>query len=47
MLADRNFACFKLWRAAAAAGAHLCWRMAAPLTHIMHIMLVCARSAIS
>jgi hypothetical protein len=29
VLADRNFASWKLWRAAAATGAHLCWRMSA------------------
>lgn len=29
VLADRNFASWKLWRAAAATGADLCWRMSA------------------
>jgi hypothetical protein len=29
VLADRNFASWKLWRAAAATGAQLCWRMSA------------------
>ena len=29
VLADRNFASWKLWRAAAATGAALCWRMSA------------------
>jgi len=29
VLADRNFASWKLWRAATATGAHLCWRMSA------------------
>ena len=29
VLADRNFASWTLWRAAAATGAHLCWRMSA------------------
>ncbi len=32
VLADRNFASWKLWRAAAATGAHLCWRMSASFT---------------
>ena len=27
LLADRNFPSYKLWKAAAATGAHLCWRM--------------------
>jgi hypothetical protein len=32
VLADRNFASWKLWRAAAATGADLCWRMSASFT---------------
>ncbi len=32
VLADRNFASWKLWRAAAATGSHLCWRMSASFT---------------
>lgn len=32
VLADRNFASWKLWRAAAATGAALCWRMSASFT---------------
>jgi len=32
VLADRNFASWKLWRAVAATGAHLCWRMSASFT---------------
>lgn len=32
VLADRNFASFKLWQAAAATGAQLCWRMSASFT---------------
>jgi hypothetical protein len=32
VLADRGFASWKLWRAAAATGAHLCWRMSASFT---------------
>jgi hypothetical protein len=32
VLADRNFASWKLWRAATATGADLCWRMSASFT---------------
>jgi Insertion element 4 transposase N-terminal/Transposase DDE domain len=32
VLADRNFASWKLWRAAVATGADLCWRMSASFT---------------
>lgn len=32
ILADRNFASWKLWRAATATGADLCWRMSASFT---------------
>ena len=32
LLADRNFASHKLWAAAAATGAQLCWRMSASFT---------------
>lgn len=32
VLADRNFASWKLWRAAAGTGADLCWRMSASFT---------------
>lgn len=32
VLADRNFASWRLWRAAAATGAALCWRMSASFT---------------
>jgi Transposase DDE domain len=32
LLADRNFPSYKLWKAAAATGAHLCWRMPATFT---------------
>ena len=32
VLADRNFASWALWKAVAATGAHLCWRMSASFT---------------
>lgn len=39
VLADRNFASWKLWRAAAATGAQLCWRMSASFTlPVLHVL---------
>lgn len=39
LLADRNFASYALWKAAAATGADLCWRMSAsfrlPVRHVL------------
>jgi hypothetical protein len=39
LLADRNFASYTLWKAAAATGADLCWRMSAsfalPVRHVL------------
>jgi len=39
VLADRNFASWKLWRAAAATGADLCWRLSASFTLPVHTVL--------